>query len=305
MTKIKYIHCFGTSYTAGGGFEFNSPVPDRYNKLKTSYHYIGEEQTQFNYSFPGQLQKLFGDDVVVLNHARQGYGNDRMYRIFYDIINETGFDKDENIFLFEFAGLGRKEYFLNPLQTYCTINWEHDYEDYHPFKKKKLNTKNLAKLKGTSTYYNYETKESWNFLHDNNDFFEKYVEYFINWDVEFKQLTMQSEFFLCYVDTNNFNYLFTREPAIIDYDTSKLIKFGDGDYFKTSNDFIHFSWQNKLTINDETNGKYYDLHNGFKSNKLVAHIIYNKLSNDFFNRNVEKIDWKWYKNTDFIKDKMI
>ena len=24
MTKIKYIHCLGTSHTAGGGFEFNS-----------------------------------------------------------------------------------------------------------------------------------------------------------------------------------------------------------------------------------------------------------------------------------------
>ena len=306
MTKIKYIHCFGTSFTAGGGFEFNSPVPGLDNILKSNYYYIGEEQTQFNYSYPGQLQKFVGNNITVFNHARQGYGNDRMYRIFYDIINEDEFKKEENLFLFEFAGLGRKEYFLNPLQKYCTINWQHDYSDKHPFIKKALNTKNFAKLKGTSTYYNYENQESWSFLHDNNDFFEKYVEYFVNFDVEFKKLTMESEFFCYYIQNKNFNFLLTRPPTISEYDTTKEIKFGDGTYFSISEDFVEFSYKNKLTIKDETNGRLGDLHNGFKSNKLVSHIIYNRLVDDgYVSLPKNEIDWGWYKDIKFINTKIL
>lgn len=305
MTKIKYIHCFGTSHTAGGGFEFNSTVKERDDIIREYYSIDDEEQTQFNYSYPGQLQKFISDDIKVFNHAKQGYGNDRMYRIFYDIINEDTFKKSENLFIFEFTGLGRREYFLNPLNEYITINWQHQYQDIHPFKRKKIPDPIYASLNDTATSYFYETPESWNFFGKEKEFFKKYVEYFINWDTEFKKLTMDIEFFLSYISESKVNYLFTSPPPIVKNNTSKEIQFGDDNYFVKSNDIIKFTWDNKLTIKDETNGGYPELHNGLKANKLCAHVIYNRLIKDGYIDSIfNEIDWKWYKNIKFVKPKL-
>ena len=51
---IKKIYTFGTSFTEGGGFEFDILQPQN---LKC-YQNLGEELTRFNFSYPGQLQKL-------------------------------------------------------------------------------------------------------------------------------------------------------------------------------------------------------------------------------------------------------
>ena len=62
---IKEIHCFGTSHTAGGGFEFFNK--ENASKLKKTY--TERPFTQFNYSYPGQLQKLIGNGVKIFNHG--------------------------------------------------------------------------------------------------------------------------------------------------------------------------------------------------------------------------------------------
>ena len=304
MARIKYIHCFGTSHTAGGGFEFDSSLKERVELIKENYFIENEEQTQFNYSYPGQLQKFFGDSIKVINHAKQGYGNDRIMRIFYDIINEIRFNKDEHIFIFEFAGLGRREYYLNNLKEYCTINWQHQYQDSHPFKKSKVDYNNGATLTNIATSYYYESKESFDFLEENKNFFEKYVEYFVNWDVEFKRHTMENEFFVSYLSGLKFNFLYTAPPVLINsiqYSRTNEILFGDGTYFEKSNNFLDFAWKNNLTIKDETSGRYEELHNGFKSNKLTAHIIYNRICKDFNVGNLIDINWESYFNTNFIQ----
>ena len=69
---------------------------------------------------------------------------------------------------------------------------------------------------------------------------------------------------------------------------------------------IQFVWQNELTINSETNGGYYELHNGLKANKLCAHIIYNKLIDEsYLDLSKIQIDWEWYKDIKFIKPKLL
>ena len=88
---IKYIHCFGTSYTAGGGYEFDGDSPFRNQdseyiinlKKETKQKYPNEEQTQYNFSWQIQLQKLVDSNKIkVLNHFKTGYGNERIYRKF-------------------------------------------------------------------------------------------------------------------------------------------------------------------------------------------------------------------------------
>ena len=83
---IKQIYFFGTSHTAGGGFEFDSSLKSfrieendfqinetpRGELLKKIYSklYLNEELTQENFSFPGQFRQLCRDrniDVEVID----------------------------------------------------------------------------------------------------------------------------------------------------------------------------------------------------------------------------------------------
>ena len=81
MSKIKYINCFGTSYTAGGGFEFDGDK----NPLNNLYSGLETPLTQFNFSYPGQLKKILDENVKVTNYAKNGYGNDRTFRKIYEL----------------------------------------------------------------------------------------------------------------------------------------------------------------------------------------------------------------------------
>ena len=128
MAKIKYIHCFGTSYTAGGGFEFESINCHKNKNLLNYYGNLNEEFSQFNFSYPGQLQKLIGNDIKVYNHGKNGYGNELLYRKVYEIITEPNFNNEENIFLLEFSGLGRKEFWLNEINDFIIVNYEIDWQ---------------------------------------------------------------------------------------------------------------------------------------------------------------------------------
>lgn len=303
MNKIKYIHCFGTSHTAGGGFEFDSENPERNEALNKLYSKLEIPRKQFDYSFPGQLQSFIDKDIKVYNHAKQGYGNDRIYRIVYDIVNEIGFNSEENIFIFEFAGIGRKEYYCNQLQNYITINWQHNTNENGNV------TKTGAELMGVAESYFYETQQTYDFVTENKSFFETYIKTFVNFDYEFKNISREVEYFLAYIEKVKLNYYFTSPPIVSlnGHDRSKEIFFGDGKFFKKSNSILDFSWDNDLIITKETNGEYDDLHNSLKSNKLVAHIIYNKLIDDgYIPHQKTDIDWEWYHTIDLLtKNKIL
>ena len=302
MSKIKYIHCFGTSHTAGGGFEFNSNNPDRNALLETYYSIEGEEKSQFNFSYPGQLQKFVGTNIKVYNQAKQGYGEDRMRRVFSEIITQSDFNVEENLFIFEFSGLGRREYFINQLNEYLTINYQYGHDKNQPFANNPI-------LNGTAFSYFYDTQEQYTYINENKEFYEQYVKTFINFDDEYKRNTFANEMFVDYLINNNYNFLYTVTPIFFKSGytkTSNEIILGDNNYFKSSNNLLNFAWQNELIIKHETNGKYDDLHNSFKCNKLTAHIVYNRLISDgFINSDLVPINWKWYKEVDFIKEKVI
>jgi hypothetical protein len=297
MTKVKYIHCFGTSHTAGGGFEFESTDPNRVSIIKKYYSDVDTPTTQFNFSYPGQLQKFLGNDIKVFNHGKQGYGNDRMYRISYDLINEHGFNTDANIFLFEFSGIGRGEYYLNKINDYITINYQHKIDENGDL------THDGADLIGVSHSYFYETEEFLNYIKENTSFYENIVKNFISYKSEYEKIFREAEFFISYLERCNINFYYTVPPIVWPQflDENKKIIFGDGNYFEKNTSILDFSFQNDLTIKNETSNLYNDDHNSFKSNKLVAHIIYNRLiDDDIIDKDLIDIDWKWYREKKFL-----
>ena len=291
MTKIKYIHCLGTSFTAGGGFEFDG---NHTQELRRSiYKNVNEELTQYNFSYPGQLQKLVGKKKTVLNHAKQGYGDSRLIRKSYDIINKFDFNTDENLFIFEFAGLGRDEFFFKDLNSYIVCNYGTIYKSENEID---------FEYKGSGKSYNYDTPEIIQKIEKYDDFFKTYLEHFSDFKEMSSKIMRDADMFLTYLESKNINFLFSISPMVINhYDTTKEIEFGDGKYFKKSTNFVQFMDFNKLSITDETSGRYHDGHCGIKANKITADCIYNKLVEcGYIDSQKNIIDWEWYHKKDFL-----
>jgi hypothetical protein len=286
MTKIKYIHCFGTSYTAGGGFEFDSVSDHRRYFLKSIYGHLDENFTQYSFSYPGQLQKLLGKHIKVFNHGKNGYGNELLYRKIYDIVSDYNFNPDENIFLLEISALGRKEFWLNEINDYIIVNYKIDWDNLK-----------FSEVMGIARSYWYDSIEMENLLENNKNLFNMFFEKTFNLDNVFNQMKMNIEYLISYIEKHNVKFY-----SITEYHEPSpnlnFISFGDGNYFIKKLDFIGFCWENNLSITDETDGKYVDGHNGYIGNKIVAETIYNKFIDDSLIE-LPKININWKKYKDF------
>jgi hypothetical protein len=270
MKNIKCINCFGTSFTAGGGFEFDGTFQPRREILKKIYGNLNEEFTQANFSYPGQLLKLL-TDTKVTNYAKNGYGNDRMYRLVYDIIGKNNFKKEEHVFLFEFAGLGRKEYWFNEINDYIILNYRIAEDN-----------RTLKDGVDLANSWFYDTVELKNKLKNEEPFFLELYDKTFNIEHEFQLYYREIDFFLSYLNLKDINYfLLTSIPKGLTLTNNttldKHFTFGDGQYFNYDTDFLKFTGLNRLEIHSETQGKYIDNHNGYVSNKIVGETIFNSL----------------------------
>jgi hypothetical protein len=285
MSKIKYINCFGTSFTAGGGFEFEGNSFERIGFLNNLYSKHEIELTQFRFSYPGQLEKLIDNNIIVINYGKNGYGNDRMYRQVYEIVNNPDFNKEEHIFLIEYAGMGRREYWFNPINDYIISNYWFDWENG--------DFKNRVDLANS---YCYDDKEMKNILEKYEPMFAEFFKNTLKLKNEEQFVLQNIEFFSSYLKQKQLNYFYVTQKD--DADDTINFTFGDSVYFKQSTDFIKFSGYNKLSIAEETDRIYTDLHNGYVSNKITAMTIYNKLV-DLRLLTTKKIDINWKELKEF------
>lgn len=289
MQKIKYIHCFGTSYTAGGGFEFDADN----NTMGNLYQHIGEELNNFNFSYPGQLQKLLGNEIKVFNYGKPGFGNHRLFRKTFDLINNKDFNEKENLFIFEFSGTGRDEMYLNEIDDYIVINYQ-------------IKNNKQFKFIGSAKDYHFQTKDEVKKIDSHVDFYELLVSQFKNVEDEMAKIEREIDFFIGWLENKNINYFFTSPPKFLKYKEEKYITYGDNDYFKSCNCMVEFCGNNNLLIIDETKKVSGDLHIGLKGLQLLAHIIYNKLiSLNFIDKNKIEIDWKYFYELNYFKNKIL
>lgn len=273
---IKYIHCFGTSYTAGGGHEFdatgpsrslNSSRPEARKHLENlievySKKYPNEEQTLYNCSWPGQLQKLLGEDIQVINHAKSGYGNERMYEITYDIVSKPDFNKDEHLFLYEFSALGRKQLWSNTLNQYIITNYI-------------IDDKNKLNYNGTAVDYFYDNNDTIEITNKLEEIIKPFYEETLEMKSSMRRLEINNHMFLDYLSYNNVNWMFTADPfyyAFERYDKKHYFKFSDN-----SHNFVNYFHEEDLTITKETNGKVNDGHMSITGAKIIARVIAKRL----------------------------
>lgn len=282
MSKIKYIHCFGTSYSAGGGYEFYSDSPSK-RFLLPLYKDCGEELTRYNFSYPGQLQKLLkenGHNIKVYNHAKSGFGNERMYRITFDIITKDDFNKDEHLFLYEFAFTGRKEFFINKFNDYIIFN-------YHMNESGKL-----ERLENAINYFE-ESKVDMKINRELNKKAYPFFEEMIDRNNQEQLVEMYDSFFCNFLENNNINYYYSQAPWLRNnmfnvndiftifknprerFETFKF--FVKGRESRYDEGFVSFFHTNEYTITNETNGLVEDGHMSLYGSKVVSSQIYNQL----------------------------
>jgi hypothetical protein len=258
---IKEIHCFGTSHTEGGGFEFMHKI----RNVELKKFYKEEPLTKENYSWPGQLQKLIGNNIKVYNHAKSGYGNERMYRLAYDVLN-NGTPNDEKLLLLEFSLVGRKEYYSKSINDYFIANYSFNEDGY-------IQNLDMAQTYFVSSYKNVEKLLKplvYDFMSETIDF-----------DIQEKTMKMNNEFFIDYLFHNNINFLLTSPPYFLQprFDNDKKIKNNLIEFEEFIYDLYHFVDKNKLRIRDETNDVILDGHSGLEGNKKIAKIIFDKINN--------------------------
>jgi hypothetical protein len=251
---IKEIHCFGTSHTAGGGFEFFNK--EKASKLKKVY--TEKPFTQFNYSWPGQLQKLIGDGVKIFNHAKSGYGNERMYRITYDLVTKDIQSLSEKLFIFEFSFLGRKEFYSNTLKDHFIVNYEI--------------LENGANINGISQTYFENHVETYELLKNK---VVPFIKETMQGENQIKTLRMNNRFFIDFLLQNNVNFLLATPPYGFNHQNDS-----DGVKYQLQDRYIQYSdeeatlygyyFKNEWTIENETNGFVKDNHAGLHGNIETA-----------------------------------
>jgi hypothetical protein len=258
---IKEIHCFGTSHTEGGGFEFMHRI--RNTELKQFYK--EEPFTKENYSYPGNLQKLVGKDIKVYNHAKSGYGNERMYRLVYEVLND-GKPNDEKLLLLEFSYIGRKEYYSKSINDYFIANYSFNEDGY-------INNLDVAQ-----TYYAHSHKKIEDLL---KPMVYEFMTETIDFSIQEKTMKMNNEFFIDYLLYNNINFLLTSPPQFLQprFGTEEKIKNNLIEFEEYVCDLYFFIEKNNLRIWDETNDMIRDGHAGLEGNKRIAKIIFDKINN--------------------------
>lgn len=277
------IITFGTSFTKGGGFEFWANP-----KLKEFYNDIDEPKLQFNFSWPGQLQKLIlkdGKKAKVINHAKSGYGHELLIRKAWEIILENIDDLDSRLFLFEFGGLGRKEYWHNVLGwVISNYHFEQDGVDFthipEEFKPHWTVTHGLAQ-----TYFedNDSIKEK---LKEDFNLFDKFNKTTISFGIELEKMSRDIISFLSFCDSLDVNYIVTSAPflefryqELNTWKEKQVIYERDGS---VNLDMYGFLAEHRLRIKDETNGKIDDGHGGYKGNQIIAENIYKKIKSNYY-----------------------
>lgn len=265
MKEIKTISCHGTSFTEGGGFEWD--VKSKTEKLDTFYSEL--PKTEFNYSWPGQLQKL--TNAKVTNYGKSGHGNLKVYRDVHSIFIDTSIKNDTHLFLIELSQLGRTELFINELNDYCVINYD-------------ILDDNTIQYNGCGIDYYRDSNEVSAVLHKKKEFLLEFLKTTKNVKTTIDELQKNFDFFISFLEYNNLNYRFVNTPLIffnVKPDNTKIIKYPSLSNKRVLIDFIEYIDEHNLTLEDITKGLVKDPHFSLEGNKNIANIIYEQLKQNY------------------------
>lgn len=273
MNKLKNIYAFGTSHTAGGGFEFNTisntPNPNIYKKIINS-------ENHFDFSYPSILSKIIGIDVD--NRAKQGYGYEKVTREIVDVVGSGSFDKDSSIFLIEVSDWSRQEFYHNDINNYVIINGYNETD---------ITEDELS----IAHDYHFQSIDIISKLDTSKNIFANFLSKTFDLDITIQKVQTNFLFLINFLENNGINYYLTNGDIVLPpvYNpylnhTDKILKYEL--YNRNTNENIKVdNWIDcisdfGLTITNESQNKVKDNHQGLSVNMYVANAIYNKMISD-------------------------
>lgn len=286
---IDKIYAFGTSHTAGGGFEFNTtddkPNPNIYKKFIDS-------ENHFDYSFPSILSRMI--DIPVENHAKQGYGWERVTRKIFEVISREDFKSDSSLFLIECSSFDRQEFWNNLINDYVIVN-------SHPNEMHEVETISIA------NDYFYQSNEMSDMIHGLKPDFSKFLHTTSNVDKLIEKLQINFLFLISFLEKNNIRYYLTNgdiplPPQLQKFTNhhNKILSYQLYDFKKkeqrTVENWVEEASFFEITITHESTQKVKDNHQGYSVSEFIAETIYNRMINDtLISGQLKEIDFvkKW------------
>lgn len=267
MSLLKNIYTFGTSFSNAGGFEFDTkPYMIEYYKC------LDVELTKENFKYSHILSKLVKDKINVTSLAKDGFGNERIYRKIFELTNSFNFNPSENLFIIEFSDLGRKEVYVNKDKKHGIINYlinPHENND------KNINFVGYS--------YDYtKTNSKLNNLRELENSFIPFFEKSYDFKQEFNKVMMSVFSTISLLEFLKIPYIIIELPFNLSiFDNWFNSFFNDTLSEKTLNiydipvsSYLH---EKEQTIQLETNNKIKDGHYGYGGNIIIANEVYNKI----------------------------
>ena len=288
--SYKFIRTFGTSYTEGGGFHYWID-----KRIKTLYKGLSPmiDNTMFEFSWPSFLQKKVKPKVI--NHALSGYGNDRIFREVYKVVESDDFKSSEHLFLFELSALGREEFYSNEIGDWGIINYQVNWDNTLPIKNGFGMAFNYHNQNNTRKSIKEAKKED-RWIDENIEIFEQYILKTISVDNQLQTLIRKLKMFFSYCDASNLNWyivadecMFISRPELRKWINKFL---GDKDYIG----IFQYAGED---ITEETNECVVDGHFGIYANQTIGLYLAKKLNE------IGEIDELLEYNTldkDYVKD---
>lgn len=273
---IYIIYSFGTSHTAGGGFEFNSssnnqPNPDVYKSILNS-------KNHFDFSYPNLLANMC--NVAVDNYAKQGYGYQRVTRKIIEVVSDDSFEKDKSLFLIEVSAWDRNEFWFNDINDYIIANFSTDTLD-SPITLSMAND------------YHYQSSDVRKLINDvdNKQLFFDFFKKTANKEILINQVQNNFLMLITFLEYNNINYYLTNGDIPINPNLLKNINYQNKiityDIVNRNTNKVHIveNWVSLidefgLTITEESSGYVEDNHQGYSVNQYIANTIYNRMISD-------------------------
>jgi len=297
---MKKIYTFGTSFTEGGGFEF-----DLKHNVAEFYREIAKKENlpleKFWFSWPGQLQKRLGSDIKVINLAKSGAGNDTMVRRVFDVVTDTTFKKENSILLIECAHSGRAEFFSNKINDHIIVNYHYRrVDELHKGPEDNFEThfippKNIDSIPrphGMVFDYNVTSKED---IEKNKKIvpqlsaMESFFENFHSYDNWTDETDRQIQFLFDFLNHRKINYYIVEPHHFRKWNLNEWYKeevFPNQIQFEhegikfQNQGFVNFFSEQGWSITRETNGECNDGHMSLYGAKIVSDCIHKRILKD-------------------------
>jgi len=266
------IHVFGTSFSCGGGFEWNSQDKKKNTLLETNYGSL-KDKDQYKISYPYHLQQFINKNnnkkVNLYNHAKSGYGNERIYHEIYKLLLNNELDKS-SLCLIEFSDYGRKQFYDKRENSHFIVNYSYD------------ENKNGINIQNSNIAYEhfYDDKNKVDKLLDIKQNILEFYDKTFDVDYIFKEIEQNIFMLLSTLEYHKIPYVITTEFPLhpnlsnrLKYYKNSIVEYKRGEYSTTI--MSKYSVDNKLTIKHETDGRYNDFHMGVGGNIEIAKQIYN------------------------------